>query len=46
MLKLWFSLFYWLIVLSIGGGSIHWAANKMRRLALEAVARPWPSLKM
>ena len=29
----------------MGGGSIHYAAKKMREMALIAVAKPWPSLK-
>ncbi|MBI2646523.1 MAG: hypothetical protein HYW85_05790 [Deltaproteobacteria bacterium] len=44
MISNWFTLFYWFIILSLGGEGIHLATNKMRQLALEAVARPWPSL--
>ena len=46
MFKLFFDLFYWAIIASLGVGGMHLAANKMRQMALEAVARPWPSLKM
>lgn len=44
MFQNWFTIFYWLIILSLGGGGIHLATHKMRKLALEAVARPWPDL--
>jgi len=44
MFKLFFDLFYWMIIASLGVGGMHLAANKMRQMALEAVARPWPSL--
>ena len=44
MFKSFFDLFYWAIIISLGGGGIHLAANKIRQMALEAVARPWPSL--
>jgi hypothetical protein len=46
MTQNWFIILYWGLILTVGGGSIHMAATKMRKLAMEAVARPWPSLKM
>ena len=45
MFKDWFTIFYWLIILSVGGGGIHYAAKKMREMALIKVSQPWPSLK-
>ena len=45
MFRDWFTIFYWLIILSVGGGGIHYAAKKMREMALIKVSQPWPSLK-
>ena len=44
MFRNWLTLFYWGLIIAVGGGSIHLAANKMRKMALEATSRPWPSL--
>ena len=46
MFKDWFSLFYWALIITLGGGGIHLAASKMRKMALERVSEPWPSLQM
>ena len=47
MLKLWFSLFYLLIILTVGmatGFNIHKMAAKMHQMAVQKAIEPWPQL--
>ena len=47
MLRLWFELFFLLIILTVGiesGFNIHKMAGNMRKKAIHKVLEPWPSL--